>query len=264
MPAKRRGGAQKVRLKDRRRRLSYVYVGGAVVLFVGVIAATAYVTRLPGVTVSTVRVEGAVHVAARDIETVANGVLSGSYVLLVPKRMSYVVPRGAVQAAVVEAFPAVQSVGVRRSNLSTLEVTVIERTPTALWCGSLCYKMDAYGYIFDLADDDSGLRTFEGLVEDPIGSTYLDGNFHDFNAYLDRIESVAGVRIAGARVDALDVFVQLDGGGELRYARDRDSEVLLADIGAVFSAPDFKSRSAVEYVELRFGEKAVVKFRGEG
>ncbi len=250
--------ATKVRLRDRRRLRSYLSITLSILLTATVLGAVAYAARLQEVTISSIEVVGAAHVSADAVRAEINAVLDETYALLIPKRMSYVVPRGAISAAVVHAFPVVANVEATRLNLTVLEVTLTERVPAALWCFARCFTMDAYGFIFD-TERPGDFRTFHGLLgSDPIGSTFLDGGFQNFSLLLDGVEHVTKQHVVEVRLDNSDAFVKLDGGGEIRFARKNDDR-LLSDLEALFSSKELSGR-AFEYIELRFGPNATVKF----
>lgn len=252
----------KVRLKDRRRRESYLSSALIAAVIVLLLGGVAYASRLPAVTIQTVTVEGAVQADATAIQTAVEMIIDGTYVLLIPKRMTYTVPRGALSAALVEAFPEVGSATVTKRDDNELIVSVTEREAKALWCSDSCYKMDAYGFVFDEAPSTvAGLRRYEGLMTEPIGKTFLDGGFQDFDALVDQLEQVSRRTITQVMFTEVDVFLTLKEGGELRFTRDRNAQQLLADVIAVFSSDEFQNEKELDYVELRFGKNAVVKFR---
>jgi cell division septal protein FtsQ len=256
----------KVRLKDRRRRESYLVYALIGVVFVLVLGAVAYLTRVPSVTVIQVRVEGA-RVANQDaIAAASQAVLNGTYGLLVPKRMAFVVPEGAVAARIAEAFPAVQSADVSVEGRTTLVVRITERTPAALWCErpESCFVMDEYGFIFDArkAENAPGLAVYTGGTSGgTLASTYLSGEFKDFAALIKTIETTARRTMHRVAVDRNgDVVATFKEGGELRFTRRADAARLIADVQSVFDSEPFRNQKPLLYVDLRFPGKAVAKF----
>ena len=253
----------KTRLKDRRRRRTYVSFAGAVVLILLAIGGVAYAVRLPSVTISTVVVDGVQRGDVDRIKEAVNTVLDGTYMLVVPKRLTYAVPQGSLTASLIQTFPEVAGVTVERAG-QKLNVHILEREPKALWCvgGGSCYVMDAYGFIFDTAKGTTGLRIYHGRVDSPIGSTYLAGGFHDFDTLLDRLEGATKRHIIDVRVDPNDdVFAQFAEGGELRFVRTTDTEVLVQTVSSIVSSAAFQNKKALDYIELRFANKAVAKFK---
>lgn len=221
---------------------------------------TAYVTRLPEVTVSQVTIAGAIHADVQAVTATVESVLNGTYALIVPKRMSYVVPNGAVVAAVVGAFPLVESVTVTRASPRELRVQIAERAPHALWCNTTCYRMDTYGFIFAQADLGDQYRTYEG-GDYAVGQTFLLGDFHDFDRFVSLVEGISPSRIPRVRVEGDDAFLLFENGGEIRVVRTTDPGRTVARIEAVFTSESFDATKKLDYVEFRFGDKALVKFK---
>lgn len=249
-----------VRLKDKRRRASYFVYGAVLTLVLSLVCGVAYLTRLPGITIERVQVTGATRTDVHAIEQTVAEVLDGTYALLIPKRLRYVVPRGAVAAAVLSTYPTVQAVAVERTATQELSVRVTERTPHALWCGDSCYSMDAYGFVFDKAVRDTPLRTYRGGTV-ALGETFLDGEFHDFDRLVTLIEGVAPARVPKVRLEGADAFLLLEDGGEIRILQGTDPALTVARLEAVFSSDSFDETRKLDYVELRFADKALVKFR---
>ncbi|MCL9972047.1 MAG: hypothetical protein NBV63_01390 [Candidatus Pacebacteria bacterium] len=263
----RKSVAGKVRLKDRRRRESYLVYALMAVALVIVLGAVAYLTRLPSLTVTEVRVEGARIANPDALAAASQAVLNGTYGLLVPKRMTYVVPGGAVAARIAEAFPAVQSAAVSVEGRTTLVVRVTERTPAALWCErpESCFVMDEYGFIFDArkVENAPGLKVYTGATAGgTLGSTYLAGEFKDFATLIATIETTARRTVSRVAVDRTgDVVAEFQGGGEIRFTRRADASRLIGDVESVFDAPTLARDTPLEYVDLRFPGKAVAKFK---
>jgi hypothetical protein len=249
----------KVRLQDRRRRESYISYGVYVLIIVCALGGIAYTTRLSQFLVSEVRVEGATHAPKDAIVAEVEKVLDGTYALLVPKNMMYVVPRGVVVERVVTTFPIVESATVTRAG-RTLVVTIVERTPAALYCTDTCYRMDAYGFIFDTEHGDT-LPRYRGGTH-AVGGTYLDGAFHDLELSVRTLGTIIGRDIVDVSVDGSgDVFARTADQGELRFRMDADAVKLTNDVRAIFASPLLAGGAPFEYVELRFGTKAAVKMK---
>ena len=252
----------KVRLSERRRRKSYVSFALIGALVLCTIGGVAYATRLPAVTVSEVSVSGVLRGDEALIKEAVDKELDGTYALLVPKRLAYVLPRGSLNATLIKAFPEVAGVAVERTSNTAATVHITERTAAALYCSTTCYVMDAYGYIFDKAENEGGLRTYHGELESPLGQTYLDGGLHDFAGLVDLLESGTGRTIDEVTIDSVDdVYLHFADGGEVRFAHKADQDVLVRDTTALFDSPAFQAGRELNYVDLRFPGKAVAKFR---
>lgn len=250
----------KVRLKDKRRRASYTVLAVYGLLTVAVLGGIAYTSRLPQFTVQTVKISGAQHVSEESVRAVVDEKLHGTYGLLIPKRLSYVVPAGTLTAAVLDAFPVVQSVLITRLSVTELALEVTERVPYALWCSVECYRMDEYGFIFDTAKPTDTLIHYSG-GEHAVGGEFMHGAFHDFSRFVTLVSTIAGQDVTEVRVSGTDAFIKLSSHGEIRLLTDADLHQTGTMLRALFASSEFQEEKKLEYIELRFGKNAVVKFR---
>jgi cell division septal protein FtsQ len=251
-----------VRLKDKRRRRGYVTFAGAVLFVSLVVGGIAYGTRLPQFSVREVTIEGAVRADRARVEAAVQNELSGSYLGVIPKRFIYTLPRGSLSAALLASFPQIGSVVVAREGDRGARVVVAERAPEARACASgSCFVLDAYGFVFDTAEGAPDVRTYhtERLA---LGETYLGGAFQDTNALMTRLAEATRSEIQTVTIKANgDVFAVLSRGGELRFRQDTDHARLVEDVRGIFDSDALTSARALEYLDLRFGEKVVAKFR---
>lgn len=250
-----------VRLKDKRRRASYVSLIVSGALLLGAVGALAYLVRLPAVTISNVSVVGTTSVPVVAVVETVHRALSGSYLLLVPKRLAYVVPSGTLEAAVLAAHPEIRSAAITRTSVTSLTVSVADRTTLALWCGAACYALDEYGFVFKSAPDTAALTVYSGGPELGVGSTFLNGGFHDFERMVRDVAALAGTPVARVRVTALDAFLTLATGGEIRVRLDADQQAILDTLRSLYRSKEFAAGAPLEYIELRFAGKVLAKFK---
>jgi cell division septal protein FtsQ len=245
----------RMRLNERRRRESYLWYGASMLTLVLVIGTIAYVSRLPELRIREVRIEGAVHAKAAELETLTKDTIGSSYAFLVPKDLRYLVPKGAIVERVT-SVPQVESARVSQ-NGGTLTVHVTERAPAARYCATACFRMDAYGFIFDTVHSDHDTIYRGGQLD--VGGTYLGGRFHDLYNTVRELENTVGARATEVLVDnASDVFVRFEGQGEVRFTLDTPGQKLDADVKAVMTSAQMADSPTFEYIDLRFGTKAVV------
>jgi len=264
----------KLSLKDRRRRLVWVKVAAGTAVVALSLVVVWYVARLPEITVAGVEVSGTNLVDASNVKDLVESKLAGSYLFLVPRTNSLVLPRGDLAAAVVQAYPEVDAVSVIRDGWQKVTVLVTEREPSALWClsateqeadaGQLsCYLMDKNGFIFAPAKDSSKIftRFFGVLSGEPIGQKYLPDDFASFKSFVEEISSTAHRTPQSVLVeqndDASITFVQ---GGVLKFVRTADHESTLNNIASVFSSRRLDTKEKLDYADFRFGNKVYVKF----
>lgn len=265
---------QKLRLKDRRRRLMWIKVAAGSAVVALSLVLVWFVARLPEVTIASVEVKGESLVSADALQSLAEEKLNGSYGYIIPRRNSLVFPKKDMEQALAAAFPPLAKVKVTRAGFTGLVIAVEDRVAVADWCESAlgaeaqapCYSMDKNGFIFALAPDASShVRFYGALSENPIGKTYLDGGFASLNSLVENISaSVHRVPDTVVVDDASnDVELVFEGGELLKFVRAPNEQATLSNIASVFASQSFKSGKEFEYADFRFGDKVYVKFKGE-
>lgn len=253
---------RKLSLKERRRRGFIVKASLAVFLLVLCVGGVAYGSRVPAVTVSQIKVNGATAVSSEDIEKVVAKSLEGSYAFLIPKKMSLFIPKDDIRESVLASFPYIREVRVAKPDMQTVTVSVTEREPYAVWCGERCYGMDKNGFIFTDATGSTTQRTYRGAVQGgPLAATFLPGAFVELDAFAEKISAATKRRVTEVAVQENgDVTCTLLGGGDVRFTLRSERVDLLNSIASVFASDRLKGTEQFEYADFRFDNKALVKF----
>jgi len=264
---------QKLRLKDRRRRLMWIKVAAGSTVVALSLVLIWFVARLPAVTISSIEVKGTGLVSAGALEALAEEKLHGSYGFIIPRSNSILFPKQDMEQSIATAFPPLAKVNVARKGFTALTVTVEERVAAAEWCegapdaeGASCYSMDKSGFIFASSSSASSLVRFYGVLsENPIGKTYLEGGFASLNSLVGNISASVHRVPDTVLVDGEtnDVELVFEGGELLKFVRTPNEQATLSNIASVFASQSFKSGKEFEYADFRFGDKVYVKFKGE-
>jgi hypothetical protein len=227
------------------------------------------VARLSEVTISKVEVAGTSVADASLIQRIVEEQISGSYGFVIPKRNTLFVPSGDIARAISSTFPIVKTAKVSHTSLTSISVTVSERTPTALWCkedteevlGS-CYSIDETGFIYMVADrSDAYVRYRGGVDTEPVGSVFLSGKFPELHAFVQETAKTLSRTTVSVSVEPnADVTMAFAGGGELKFVMSEDATSTLENIASVFASQKLKGRTDFEYADFRFGNKVYVKF----
>ena len=256
---------QRVRLKDKRRRALSIKAGISGLVVVLLLGALAYAVRLPALTISHVSVEGAVRTDAAAVQTTADAYLSGTYALLVPRRMSLAAPLAALEGRVLQDFPQVAAVNISRTDMTQITIRLTERVEEARWClpeqagAESCYALDTAGFIYGPSVGSTG-REYRGEVEgEPVGKLFLSGGYGALDAYITDVESATKRKVQRVAIAGGDVAATFEGGGEIRFLLAEMDSATLANIAAVFTSPEFAVDKLL-YADFRFDQKAIVKF----
>ncbi len=260
-------------LKERRRRARILLGALGAVVVVGIFVAAIAALNNQSLRVSDIEVVGAGYTREDLVRQVVSDEISGTFVWVIPKDSALMYPRGDVERAITETFPAVHSVDLRRKSLTALSVVITERIPDARWClveeiTERCFLLDPEGRIF--AKDSGGAELqspvkFYGLLSgDPLSQVYAGGFYPEIRALADTLALATGETISSVRLDEVgDIFVILAGGGEVRLTTKNVGQELTDTVASVFASRRFDTDQKLEYADFRFGSKVYVKFEGE-
>lgn len=241
---------------------------------IALVAGTAYVLRLPVITVRDIAVEGNESITASQVEHVVREQLQGSYLFLVPRSNIFFIPKGDIIENIASQIKTFKRVGVKRSGLSRIVVVVEERQPFALWCegtsDTQCFFLDDEGYVYREAPTFGGdvYVRYRGLIEgDPIGQVYAPSmGFRELAAFVESVDELVVLDVVPAEVMARtkdDYILTSKGGSDILFggkdtlsgAYENLETVLANAAGSVGGTFD----DLFEYIDLRFGNKVFYK-----
>ncbi len=234
-----------------------------------------YVSYLPRFNIGSVSVSGADVVPPRLVQAYAETQLyTGSYAFISPDSV-FLFNAGRLAREIAGYFPRIKSVQVSRASMfaSSVEVTITERQPFALWCADAaqtdCYQLDDSGFIFapgSVASSSSQYIFSGGIATstDPIGKTFAPSHFPGLEALLLDLGQ-AGLSPLGASVqNDEDFLVPLAQGDYLKASFGEDPQMLVSNLQLILSSDALQGQTdQLEYVDLRFGDKVYYKLKGQ-
>lgn len=257
-----------------RRRIEFVKYA-ALFLVVLALAGTSVVLllRQKALLVQSIVIEGNAAVAAADVSSIADRILDGSYLGLIPRRAILFYPRESIEKAI-STIPWVSGVRVGLDGVNTLKIRINERTPLYIWCpvilSETCYFLDAAALAFAETPEFSNnvFMRFYGPLEGQglaPGRYLSETKFKDLIRLIDTLNGISEtVTMVMKRENEFEL--SLTKGGRILLPRDFSSESVLTNLNAALSAEPLKSRfakerSSLDYLDLRFGNKVFFKFR---
>lgn len=237
--------------------------------------------RIENLTIANVNLNGNNVLKSEEILNAVEKDLSGSFLWVVPKRNSLFFPKTNIEENLLRKYTRLESVSIVRRDLITLDIEVVERTPFALWCGNRyvdtsvelgnCYFIDETSLIFAKAPDFSGDIFFKYFGErntdnvKPIGSRYMkETDFTGFNLFLEAFESLPFVPVSFTKIDDTDFSVRTNQGTQIIFGSDMSLSTILDNIESILESEALLNNEHVlEYIDLRFGNRAYYKFVGE-
>ena len=261
------------KLKARRRRRRVVLLVVACFLFILLVGGLVGLSWLPMFRIHTVEVTGASSVGSSVIESMVEERLLGTYWGVFPRSNIFFYPKSTIEKELLASFPVFNSVEVRRSNLETINVTVVERTTTALWCGesvvaaSACFLLDDNGVAYAPAADFSGrvYLSYYGPVSGTNVKQFITHEeFQALSALVPALEKAApGETLSRVEVEGADVHITFESGFTLMYSLEDNSADVLERFSLAIKTEPFTKHtlSDFEYLDLRFGDKLYYKLR---
>jgi hypothetical protein len=255
------------RQKARRKRW-LIYSIVLLALLIGLVL----VSRLDNLRINEVSVVGASVIPKDDVVRVARDVMSEKYLWLVPKDNSLVYPEEAVREMLFRKFPRFNSVGLSVSGLQSLEISVTEREPSALYClkdTTPCYFMDESGFIFDYAPTFSeGVYLIYSEVSpsaEPLGTQFLPvEEFHLLARFVSSL-SILGLEPLSIEKGEADFSLALKSGARLRWSRGHDINRVSSNLESFLHSPAIKGQAdfleRVVELDLRTEDKVFYRFQ---
>ncbi len=243
------------------------------------------ITR-PSVRIAQVTISGNEAISEEAVRSVVADHLSGRVLGVLPQDTVLTLRTERIEDLLRTKFPRAREITVTRYQFTKLAVLIREREPKALWCGDVvppvaydqsmrgegseavwgtCYLMDEDSFIYAAAPVYTGdiyLRYYGSLERaEPIGQYLLNKGSLDALLYLKMVLQQADLPVrALLLLDEQDMELYLTNGLRLIVRRDTNAESLAARVGAILAAPETKDRATIEYLDLRFGNRAYIRY----
>lgn len=263
----------KLRVRRRKRRLVYVALGfGALIIFIAILCGLSW---LPFLRIKAVTVDGEKTVMREHIERVAYNNIKDGYFHIFAKSNVFLYPRRAIEHDLMQQYPTLSTVKVKAATFTSLAITVTERSPAALWCGTSvasstggCYLVDKDGVVYAPAvvySDDVYQRYFGG-VTGALPWQYLPAEvFRSLSVFLATVAQKQNLVLNTIYINEVgDVHATFTNGFTLIFASNANAGDILQRFTLALSADVFRSHGLADfdYLDLRFGNKLYYKLRG--
>lgn len=252
-----------------------------------VVAGCSYLSKFPRLNIKEVEIMGNKVLDADMLKTEVRNHLSGNYVWLFPKTNILFYPQKAIKNILQDKFKTISAINLSITDTQNLAVSLTERVPKYTWCGHVtkllnsnsnqkCYFLDSEGYIFDEAPYFSPgvYLKFYGDVnvnlENPPGVYFLKDKFAQIITFKNRLTEF-GINVNSFWLNNLgDAYFFLSTkeelGPKIIFKLDSDLEKVAENLHTALNTEPLKTKfktkfSALEYIDLRFGNKVYDKFR---
>lgn len=254
--------------KQKRRRLRFILASIGLVLL---LSSLIYLSRQEWFLINEVAVLGEDVIDKAEIEKTTKDLLSGYYLWIFPRANSLIYPKQDIESTILEKFSRFQSVDLDLEGLKTLNITVEERVPSALYCPrvSECYFLDKEGLIFAPAPSFTGvvyfIYTTREKIESPVGGRFIPAEeFVLLPKFIETLTTL-GIHSRALEVGMSEYRLSLQTSGEIIWPRNRDLAVIYSNLEAFLSSNTIKSQSnfldKILYLDLRTDNKIFYKFK---
>jgi hypothetical protein len=245
------------------------FVGLGLVCFLALLyTAIWYGTRVNFLTIETVTVTGGETIDHDAVRRLANDLLTGEYIGLIPRRFVWFYPETDITAAIA-ALPRVKDPQVTVVSGRELAITFDEYIPYALWCmdkaSDDCYFIDETGFAFTRAPQLSGgaFPRFHTIGTAPAERTTMVpvADLRAIELVRARVSQDLALPIASVETDIMrDIFLSVAGGGEIKATLRMTPEETIENLRTILSSEEFKdiTPGSFQYIDLRFGNKIFV------
>jgi hypothetical protein len=269
----------------RKRKLFQIRLLVAFVSIVVVIGLFSWLSFHESVTISEIEVEGNSILTDEEVEHIARDVISGKYIFLFSRENIFVYPRKGIKDEIFIKHKRVKDVDVEMNDFTSIEITIEERSPYALWCREIslteiledgqevdelredCYFLDRNGYIFANAPQFTGSVFFKYFGDLDGDADIIGSNFFSKEVFerLDTIRlsfvesNILGRPVELIVLDEKDAELVFEFGGKIIFAWKDDLSSLLANVESVLDSDVLKNDSSLDYIDFRFGNKVYFK-----
>lgn len=219
------------------------------------------------------------------VRTLVRQKLEGNYFFVYARDNSRLFPKVEIEQMLLETFPRIQAVRVERISNHAILVTVIERTPYALWCGDLynaemyelndCWFIDHDGFVFDRAPIFSKgvyMEIYGKLVEKNVGDALraslpyvryatVDSFSVSLNEHIGKVLRIE-IKPEGeleATIHTSTKYLFLSG-VTIRFKDESKPEILIKNLLSALPVQfpgNIAPKKKLLYIDMRFGNKVI-------
>ena len=255
------------KIKARKRKKRLLIFLGAIVCLAIIVFGLSSISSLSIFEIKNIEISGASDVDNLAVQTLAKQSLVGKTWGLFPHSDIFFVSAKRLADNIVDAFPSMANVSVKKIFFNTLTISVEYKEPSALWClYSICDSIDSSGIAFQTAlpSVTSSALVFTNGSLPSIGQSPDD--FADFGQLIAFARDLPqkglyplSVTIGSSNVD--DIYVSTS--TYLIVDPTKDVSQSLNNLDNLFTNTSFgitaENISSLQYIDLRFPDKIFYK-----
>lgn len=270
-------------LRRKRRVIKASLILFCVLLFIGIVIAFFNLSKFR---IRQISIEGAIGLDQEQLKGEALNFLKGKYLKLFPYDNIFILPEMKLTADLLETFPLLKEIAVRRDFPQKIFITVEERKAEVLWCSGSdsasipasststlnslpkesCAFVDDSGFIFQSAPNFSGaifLKFFDEREQPSgVGKMMTDsGEFQKLTSFAGLLKE-KGFDVSKIILkDAGTYEVHLKESWYILLNDKNEPNQTFGNLELVFDQDIKEKRPKLDYIDLRFGKKVFYRLK---
>lgn len=281
-------------IAKRQRQILYAKIGAFFVLFCLIASVCSWLSHKEKINIRNIIVAENVVAPTEDILKIANQTLEGNYLRLFSKRNILFYPKSKIKTELLNSFLRIKAVDIQFADFQSININILERMPYAIWCAEnhltlqapsnslgvwsakreeKCYFMDENAFLFDAVPEFSEKTHFKYYGGDIVatatdkilGQTFLmnarKGQFEKVNLFIRYLKDI--------NIEGNELMVWKNGDYELLFGNDsklifdadQDFDEIFENLHATLIDLGDLTGKEFEYIDLRFNNKVLYKFR---
>ncbi|MFA6464061.1 MAG: hypothetical protein WCV55_03595 [Candidatus Paceibacterota bacterium] len=253
--------------KHKKSRKGYFFLVIFILLVAGILFGVHYLFNLPRFRIDQIKITELSYADNNAYLDKAFSTISGSYYFgLIPKDSIFFYPKKDLLQNFVD--PDVKEIQISNSG-NILNINITERHAVFLWCnndGSVCDYLDQDGISFSVAPQIKGSAyiTFVDGREPQVGVSALTKEDMDIISKMIDSAKTFGFSIVKFDAGNREANIYDSSGMFIKFDLDKDAVSSAYYLKEVLSSNELKNldKSNIEYLDLRFGNKVLLKRKG--
>lgn len=261
----------------------------SLIIFLLIIVGLIFLSNWKEINIQTINVSGNKIVESSEIEKIVKDTIDDKYFYIIPKTNGLLFPKNQIITNIKEKHKRISSVKLETKDFQNLEIILTENKGIYTWCGEtpfvelketeeICYFMDEYGYVFDIAPKFSGnvYLKFYGDIKknnnNPIGFYYMPRYFENLKKFNQALQDMNFQISAFYTKDDFETIVYLntnkieENSAKIILKTNDDPIKIAENLQASISNEPLKSKLekayfSLLYIDLRYDNKVYYKFK---
>ncbi len=227
--------------------------------------------------ISKITIIGTQSLDADSILKTAQDYLNGHYAIIIPKTNTLLLSKPELVRYILEQIPSIEKSTVTFKEKNSIEISVTEKKPSYVWCGTSCYFLDDTGMIYEPSPQftQGVFITFTGgtVDENPIKSHIIsEKEFSGTLKILAALDQLA-IHVVGVNFENDTTVVHIDSmrgtvlgpKTQLVLTKDEASQNVFNTLSLLMNDKVFTGILAtkgnlLQYIDIRFPDKIYYKF----